>query len=184
VTVRASIALVPLLLVASCSSGDEVPEDQAIKPSSAPSGWNRTDLDALTIAAPPHWHKLATMSPTKTTEVTAWRLPTSDTGLEVKVLTRPAQSAETTARALAVNVGPDHITWPDAKDAYLLANEATSGGTDEKRASIAFVFDLRDGRQVLVTSTAPDGSADAKLSERVLSTVRLKPRETSSGGGY
>jgi len=48
--------VIALLVLSACGSGgDDVPDDQAVKPASTPAGWTRTDLEAVTVAAPPAW---------------------------------------------------------------------------------------------------------------------------------
>ena len=197
---RAVAALALLLLLSACGSGDDVPDDQAIKPAGTPSGWTRTDLDAVTVAAPPAWEKGKTKAATETMDITTWRHPvsggTSDSGLEVRVISKPQQPAEKAAEALAVSamaglesgkVEPKPITWPGAKDAFLLAYKATFGPADKKQTYLSrtFVFDLDGGRQVQVTALAPVDTSDAKLPERVLSTVKLNAGKSQpSSDGY
>ncbi len=199
-SVRLIAIALAIVLLSACGSGDDVPEDQAIKPGSTPSGWTRTDLKAVTVAAPPAWEKGETKAATETMDVTTWQHPvaggTSDGGLEVRVISKPQQKAEKAAKALAVSamagleagkVEPESITWPDATTAFLLSYNATTGPTDAKKTYVTrtFVLDLDDGRQVQVTSLAAEDSADTKLPERVLSTVRLKAGENPpDGGGY
>ena len=196
----ACMAVALLVLLTACGSGDDVPDDQAIKPASTPSGWTRTDLKAVTVAAPPAWEKGDTKAATETMDVTTWRHPvsggTSDSGLEVRVISKPQQQAAKAAKALAVSamaglesgqVEPRKITWPGAKTACLLSYTATSGPGEQKQKFLirTFVLDLDDGQQVQVTALAPDGSADAKLPERVLSTVQLSGGDNPpDGGGY
>lgn len=198
--VRTIAIVLAVALLSACGSGDNVPDDQAIKPGSTPSGWTRIDLKAVTVAAPPAWQKGDTKAATETMDVTTWQHPVaggpSVGGLEVRVISRPQQNAEKAARALAVSamaglesgkVEPKSITWPDAKTAFLLSYKATIGPADTKKTYVThtFVFDLDDGRQVQATSLAAEASGDAKLPERVLSTVRLKAGENPpDGGGY
>jgi hypothetical protein len=193
--------VIALLVLSACGSGgDDVPDDQAIKPASTPSGWTRTDLKAVSVAAPPAWEKGDTKAATETMDVTTWRHPvsggTSDSGLEVRVISKPQQEAAKAAKALAISamaglesgkVEPEKITWPGAKTAYLLSYTAAVGPGEQKQKFLTrtFVLDLADGQQVQVTSLAVDGSADAKLPERVLSTVKLTAGENPpDGGGY
>ncbi len=195
-----AIAMVVLLLTA-CGSGEDVPDDQEIKPASTPSGWTKTDLGAVTVAAPPAWEKGETKKATQTMAVTTWQHPvaggTSDAGLEVRIISKPQQNAEKAAKALAVSamaqlesgkVEPKAITWPGATDAFLLSYQPKFGPTEAKKKSYVsrtFVFDLEDKRQVQVTSLAAEDSGDTKLPERVLSTVRLTSGEKApDGGGY
>jgi len=197
----ACMAVALLVLLGACGSGgDDVPDDQAIKPASTPSGWTRTDLKAVTVAAPPAWEKGDTKAATETMDVTTWRHAasggTSDSGLEVRVISKPQQEAAKAAKALAVSamasleagqVEPEKITWPGAKTAYLLSYTATSGPGEQKQKFLTrtFVLDLDDGQQVQVTALAINGSADAKLPQRVLSTVTLTGGENPpAGGGY
>lgn len=196
-----AVRIIALLLIASllgaCSSGDDVPDDQVIKPGAAPSGWERADLGIVSVAVPSTWEKDDTTSATETMDVTTWRLPNDDgtasSGLEVRVISKPQQPAEDAAQALAVSamaqlqggkVDPKAITWPQAADAYYLAYDATFGPTDKKDTYVTrtLVLDLEGGQQVQVTSLAPDSSSDAKLPERVLGTVELKAPDSSSGG--
>jgi hypothetical protein len=199
-SVRLLTIALAVALLSACGSGDDVPDDQAIKPGSTPSGWTRTDLKAVTVAAPPAWQKGPTKPATETMDITTWQHPvaggTSDGGLEVRVISKPQQKAEKAAKALAVSamaglesgkVEPKSITWPDAKTAFLLSYTATIGPADTKKSYLTrtFVLDLDDGRQVQVTSLAAEDSGDTKLPERVLSTVRLKAGENPpDGGGY
>jgi len=197
----ACMVIALLVLLTACGSGgDDVPDDQAIKPASTPSGWDRTDLKAVTVAAPPEWEKGATKAATETMDVTTWRHAasggTSDSGMEVRVISKPQQKAAKAAKALAISamagleaskVEPKKITWPGAETAYLLSYMATLGQDDQKQKFLTrtFVLDLADGQQVQVTALAIEGSSDAKLPEHVLSTVKLTGGENPpAGGGY
>ncbi len=199
-SVRLITIALAVVLLSACGSGEDVPENQAIKPAEMPSGWTRTDLDIVSVATPPAWEKGETEKATETMDTTTWRQPesggTSNSGLEVRVISKPQQPAEKAAQALAGSamaqleagrVDPEPITWPDAKDAYYLGYKPTFGPTDDKTTYVArtFVLDLEGGQQVQVTAIAPDDSEDgAKLPEQVLSTVQLTPSGGTSGGGY
>jgi hypothetical protein len=184
-----TIAVLALLLT-SCGSDDgDVPSDQPIKPvSSTPSGWDTTDLDAVTLATPPDWTKQETQKLTKTLESTTWRsepLPdgTSASGAEVRVISSPQQPAKRAARALAIDataqlqggsIEPVKVSWPGAKSAYYLSYTATTGEAEEEKAftTRTLVLDLEDGRQVQVTSLSGD-PATKKLPAQVLGTVTV-----------
>lgn len=189
--IPATLAIAVLLLTACGSDGDDVPGDQPVKPaSSVPTGWKTTDLDAVTVATPPDWTKQETQALTKTVDSTTWRGTVdaegnSAAGAEVRVISKPQQSARRAARSLAINataklqggaIEPVRITWPGATSAYYLTYEAKVGKPGEEKAygTRTVVFDLKDGRQVQVTALAGSGP-DAKLPAQVIGTVRLAP---------
>jgi hypothetical protein len=184
-----TIAVLALMLASCGSDGGDVPSDQPVKPLSAtPSGWDTTDLDAVTVATPPEWTKLETQQLSKTLESTTWRsaaLPdgTSASGAEVRVISTPQQSAKRAARALAIDataqlqggsIEPVKVTWPDAKSAYFLSYTAKTGkpGEEKSFATRTLVLDLEDGRQVQVTALSGD-PATTKVPAQVLGTVTV-----------
>jgi len=179
-----AIAAVALMLSA-CSSGEDIPSDQVIKPTKAPSGWTTTDLGPVKIAAPTTWTKGDTKAATATVKITTWRasaVGTSTSGMEVKVISKPQQNAKKAATAIAVNamavlkggsINPEQISWPHAKDAYYFDYNATSGTTPTTYATRTVVFDLADGSQVQVTALAAKGSTDAGAPKRALESVVL-----------
>ncbi|AXT86025.1 hypothetical protein C6I20_13075 [Aeromicrobium sp. A1-2] len=187
---RLLVALaLPVALLAACSDGGQsVPDDQRLKPAGAPTGWQASDLDLVSIAAPPTWKRAAATTPEAGTTITTWSTPPVDgkstSGMEVREITSPNNDAATAAKALGVNAmttmqggkpDPKEIVWPEAVNAWILTNDITVGPTAEERdkfASVSFVADLADGRQVQVLAFNKKGLDDALLL-KVLSTVEL-----------
>ncbi|WP_332642749.1 hypothetical protein [Aeromicrobium sp.] len=186
---RLLVALVvPLVLLTACGGSEGIPDDQELQPASAPSGWDTSTLDLLSLAAPPEWTKDASTSPEKGTTVTAWRTAPVDgqssAGMEVREITKPDHDAETAAEALAVNAmatmqggKPDteQIVWPTAKDAWTFSNEIVAGldsGNEQTYVSTTFVADLDDGTQVQVLVFTKKGDAD-DLGAQLLGTIKL-----------
>lgn len=174
------------LMLSACSSGGGIPSDQVIKPAAAPAGWTTTDLGPVNVSAPATWTKGETSAASSTVEVTTWRADavgaTSSSGMEVKVISKPQQNAKKAATAIAVSamallkggsITPEQITWPEAKDAYYLDYDATSGTPAATYATRTVVFDLADGSQVQVTSLAAQGSSESGSPKRALESVVL-----------
>lgn len=186
---RLIVALViPLVLLAACGGGEGVPDDQELQPASAPSGWKTTELERVSVAAPPEWTQDDPTTPKKGMTVTAWRTAVVDgrasAGMEVREITKPDHDAETAAEALSVNAmatlqggKPDieEITWPNATSAWTFANEIKAGptaDTKESYVSTTFVADLEDGSQVQVLVFTEKGQSD-DLGAQLLATIEL-----------
>lgn len=183
--------LLVVVAMSGCAGEEDVPEDQVLRPASAPSGWTTTDLGPVSVATPAEWEKQPPAEPTQTMTTTTWRAKeadgTSPAGLEVRVITKPQQDARKAALALAGSamaslgggdVEPEKIVWPNAELAYLLAYTAKvpveTDPAAPKKSYIArtSVFDLADGGQIQVTALV-DEAQGAKEPEQVLSTVKL-----------
>lgn len=186
-----TVLLLTVLAVSGCAGDDDVPEDQEIRPASAPSGWTTTDLGPVSVATPPEWKKQPVAEPSQTMTTTTWRADEVDGaspgGLEVRVITEPQQNAEKAAQALAISamatleggdVEPEKLVWPNAEAAYHLAyTSSVAVETDPAAAKKSFatrtlVLDLADGGQVQVTSLVDEASG-AELPEQVLASVEL-----------
>ena len=183
------LVLVAGLTLSACFGGGEgeIPEDQVIKPASAPSGWEDNDLDVVSVSSPAAWEEQPATEPTETLTSTTWRAPEVDGaspgGMEVRVISDPQQGAEKAATALAISamstlgtgkVDPVEVTWPKAVAAYYLSYDAQVPTDPAKPtetttyASRALVLDLGDGSQVQVSSLV---AGDEKLPDDVLRTV-------------
>ncbi|MGH3459344.1 hypothetical protein [Aeromicrobium sp.] len=183
--------LLVVLAMSGCASDEDVPEDQALRPASAPSGWTTNDLGPVSVATPAEWEKQPPAKPTQTMTTTTWRAKevdgTSPGGMEVRVITKPQQGAKKAAQALAVSamaslaggdIEPEKIVWPNAELAYYLAYTAKvpveTDPAAPKKSYIArtAVFDLADGSQIQVTALV-DEAQGAKVPEQALSTVKF-----------
>lgn len=203
---RVTIAVAGLLMaLTACSGGDggDVPDDQELVPSAAPSDWEEADLGPVSVAAPPDWERGEDTQPTETITQSVWRAPEVDGlsggGLDVKVISTPQQSTEKNAKSLAISamamlqagdVEPVEIEWPGAEEAYLLEYESkltTRPATaedpepqplDEPLTLITrtLVLGLADGSQVQVTALS---STSAELPDQaVASTVVADPADS------
>lgn len=187
-----AVAAVAALLLTACSSEPSVPDDQVLKPASAPSGWTTDDLGVLSVSTPESWEKQPSTQPAENVESTAWRTGVDDKGrasggLEVKVITDPQSPADEAAENLAASalatlrsgtVEPVSIVWPDAIDAWYLAYTSKVGLPDDEVAypTRTMVLDLDEETQVQLTVLIEEGDDEAVIDE-VLSTVRLAPAE-------
>lgn len=192
--------LLAALTVVGCSGGDDVPDDQVVKPAAAPGGWTETDLGPVTVAAPAEWEKQESTQPTETLTSTAWRAAEVDGaspgGMEVRVISAPQQSADKAAQALAISamstlegageegaLEPEEVVWPNAKAAYYLAytSSITTAADAPPSAYLTrtLVLDLADGSQVQVTALAEE-SAGAEAPDRAVSSVQLVATDDES----
>lgn len=185
-----ALAAAATLLLSACSSEPSVPDDQVIKPASAPSGWTTDDLGVLSISTPESWEKQPSTQPADNIESTAWRTGVDDEGrasggLEIKVITGPQAPADKAAENLAVSalatvrsgtVEPVSIVWPDADDAWYLAYTSKVGLPDDEVAypTRTMVLDLDDDTQLQVTVLVEEGG-DEDVVDEVLSTLKLTP---------
>lgn len=187
-----TVLLLAALAMTGCSGGEEdVPDDQPIKPASAPSGWTTTDLGPISIATPPEWEKQPAQEPSQTMTSTTWRAKevdgTSPGGVEVRVISKPQQDAGKAAKALAINamatlqggdVEPEKVVWPQSELAYYIAYtsqvavEKDPAAPRKPYVTRTLVLDLADGSQVQVNSLVDEASGE-KLPDQVLSSVKL-----------
>lgn len=177
-----------IALLTACSSSDSVPSDQDLKPAAAPSGWQKTTLDHVTISAPPAWTNAGTSTTSETITSTTWRTEAvnnqSSAGMEVREISKPSNSAEDAANGLAVNAmatmkggKPDteQLKWPNAEDAWTYSTVITVGPKDktpQEYVSTTFVADLADGSQVQVLVFTLKGEDD-DLGHKILQTISL-----------
>ena len=179
-----------------------MPDDQELVPSAAPSDWEEVDLGPVQVSAPPEWQRGEDTQPTETITQSVWRAPEVDGvsggGLDVKIISKPQQSAAKNAESLGISamamlqagkVEPVEIQWPNAEEAYLLEYESkltTRPGTTEDPTpqpldepitlvTRTLVLGLADGSQVQVTALS---STSAELPDQaVASTVVAEPAE-------
>lgn len=204
---RVTIAVAGLLMaLTACSGGDaadggDVPDDQELTPSAAPSDWEEVDLGPVTVSAPPEWQRGEDTQPTETITQTVWRAPEVDGissgGLDVKIISKPQQSTAKNAESLAISAmamlqagktEPVEIEWPDAEEAYLLEYESklttrpatqenpTPQPLDEPITLITrtLVLGLADGSQVQVTALSSQG---ADLPEQAVASTVVAPQD-------
>jgi len=191
-----TVLLLAALAMAGCSGGDEdVPDNQPVKPASAPSDWTTTDLGPVSIATPPEWEKQPSTEPSQTMTATTWRAKEVDGispgGVEVRVISSPQQDAGKAAQALAINamstlqagdVEPEKIVWPRSELAYYIAYtsevpvETDPAAPRKPYVTRTLVLDLADGSQVQVNALV-DEDSDEKLPDQVVSTAKLAEAE-------
>lgn len=189
-----AVLLAAALLTVGCSGSDDVPDDQAIKPAAAPSGWTETELGPVTVSTPPEWTQQPTTQPAANLESTTWRAAEVDGvsagGLDVRVITSPQQDARKAATALGISAQaelgardaePEEVVWPNAEAAYLLAYTSqvptsADGSNPQPYRTRSLVLDLADGTQVQVTALV-DEAQGAGLADDALSTVVLAETE-------
>ena len=191
-----TVLLLTVLAMTGCSGGEEdVPDDQPVKPASAPSGWTSNDVGPISLATPPEWEKQPSTEPSQTMTATTWRAKEVDGaspgGVEVRVISKPQQDSRKASKSLAINamatlqagdVEPEKVVWPQSELAYYIAYtskvavETDPAAPRKPYVTRTLVLDLSDGSQVQVNALVEESSGE-KLPDQVLSTVKLAETE-------
>lgn len=176
--------------VGACSS-NEVPEDQVIIPQSAPSGWEVSTFEGVSVATPGGWEESTGQDAEY--EATTYSLQTERNdfgtrgGVQVAMLDAPQGTAEEAVDATETgyqanfgvsDVEKEQVEWPGAEAGWFLSFVADGVPNDDGQRAPhqvqLLVLDLAGGSQVQATVTALADEFDELRMNGVLPTVTLE----------
>lgn len=182
------LAILGVVLLAGCSGGGSVPDDQALVPvEETPEGWNEQEVAGVRFATPASWDELDLPDASEGTARVGFADEPSTSGstggIVVMVLPEGRFPAKTQTQTFVTNAknreqaSDDEMTelvWPGAESAWY-ASYTAMVGTDEPvpHPTAHLVLDLENGYQVQATVRAEEGSAAAAQLQKALATLHV-----------